>query len=260
MFFLIGTGLRLLDIPYRAIEVCKRAETVYMEDYTSICQEDKEELEEIINKKIISLKREELENDIYNIIETSKTKDIVLLVIGDPLAATTHYSIIHEARVKNVKFEIIHAASIFTAISNTGLYLYKFGKVVSIPFLEKTGGIYPKSICESIEKNKSIGLHTLLLLDLEIDKNKANRYMSPKEAINIIEGAYKEGGLDLDEENDLIICSRVGMEGEEIKVLKIKDIKKIERWNNFPYSIIIPGKMDKNEEEFIKIFKKDLKK
>ena len=67
-------------------------------------------------------------------LEEAKTKKLALLVIGDPLSATTHFEIISECKKRDITYEIIHSVSVLTAVAETGLSLYKFGKTVSIPF------------------------------------------------------------------------------------------------------------------------------
>jgi len=49
------------------------------------------------------------------------------------LTATTHISLIEEAKRCGVKYKIIYNASILDAVAETGLQLYKFGKVTSMP-------------------------------------------------------------------------------------------------------------------------------
>ena len=56
----------------------------------------KSELEKIINRRIINAKRELVESDF--LINEAKKQDIALLIYGDPLSATTHLSLINEAK------------------------------------------------------------------------------------------------------------------------------------------------------------------
>ena len=48
----------------------------------------------------------------------------------------------------------------------TGLQVYKFGEIVSIPFF--TEKWRPTSFYDKIKKNRKIGLHTLCLLDIKV--------------------------------------------------------------------------------------------
>ena len=63
--------------------------------------------------------------------------DVAFLVVGDVFSATTHVDLALRARKADVKVHLIHNASILTAVGDTGLSLYKFGKTASIPFENK---------------------------------------------------------------------------------------------------------------------------
>ena len=133
MLYIIGTGLYYLtDIPLRAIDKLKECEEVYLERYTNLNDISLlPDIEKMIGKEIVLVGREELESDF--IPKRAKMKDVALLVPGDPLSATTHVSLIKECKTLSIKYEMIHASSIFTAVAETGLSLYKFGSTCSIP-------------------------------------------------------------------------------------------------------------------------------
>lgn len=61
-----------------------------------------------------------------------------------------------------VKGQVVHNASILTAVGCCGLQLYNFGETVSIPFWTETWE--PDSFLDKIEANLERGLHTLCLL------------------------------------------------------------------------------------------------
>jgi diphthine synthase len=96
------------------------------------------------------------------ILEQAKTDDVAFLVIGDPLGATTHTDLVLRARQLSIPTQIVHNASIITAVGVTGLQLYSFGETVSIPFW--TESWKPDSFWDKIAQNKQRGLHTLCLL------------------------------------------------------------------------------------------------
>jgi len=91
---------------------------------------------------------------------------VAFLVVGSPLAATTHYDLILRARKRNVTVHIIPNASIMTAVSMCGLQLYSFGQPVSIPLFN--GNWRPGSFIKRILDNMNRNLHTLCLLDLKV--------------------------------------------------------------------------------------------
>ena len=250
MLYLIGTGLSLRDIPFRAIEISKKADRRILESYTSLADELRF-LESLIGKVEIATRRE-IEEGLDEIIRQAASSDIAILVIGDPLAATTHYTIIHEARKQGIRVETIHAGSVFTAITNTGLMLYKFGRTISIPFKDKTE--LPISVYEYIAINKNAGLHSLLLLDLD---PLNNRYMDPYEAISILleleqhekKGVIKQG-------DEIVICSRLGLKEEKIIYISIRDLLEEKPViGKPPYCIVLPGKISEIEKEFLEYYR-----
>ena len=133
MLNICSIGLSKDNISDTIKDIVKKADLVYLENYTSVYDASPEELEKIFGKKIIVANRELVENS-NEILENAKIKNVTFLVIGDVFAATTHAALFLEAKKQNIPVKIIHNASIFTAIGETGLSLYKFGKTISIPF------------------------------------------------------------------------------------------------------------------------------
>jgi len=98
-------------------------------------------LEKFYKRKIISVWREEVEVTFDKILEKivqNKGKIYSLLVVGDPLCATTHTDIYLRAVKLGIKVHIIHNASIMNAIGCTGLHVYDFGQTVSMCFFTET--------------------------------------------------------------------------------------------------------------------------
>src|SRR3990167_6217603 len=121
------------------------------------------------NRKIIRAHRDLVENKVeQTILHDAKTKKVVFLVIGDIFGATTHVDLVTRAKQENIKVGYIHNTSILTAIGETGLELYKFGKVTSIPF-DNHNVETPYLV---LKNNRETGMHTLFLLDLKPDKNE----------------------------------------------------------------------------------------
>src|SRR3989344_1963727 len=88
---IIGLGLgNEKDITLRGLEAVKKCDIIYLESYTSILQCKVEDLGKLFGKKIILASRELVEADNNEILKNSKTKNVALLVVGDPFSATTH--------------------------------------------------------------------------------------------------------------------------------------------------------------------------
>jgi len=253
MLSLVGLGLwNEKDISFKSLNRAKNADFVYLELYTSKWYGDIKKLEKLINKKIEILERNNLEKKSENIIEKAKKNDVVIFVPGDPLIATTHISLLLEAKKKRIKTEVIHNASIYSAIGECGLHVYKFGATATIPFLEKTGNKIPISTYETIKENKRKGLHTLLLLDVISEKNK---YMTPNEGMQIllrVEDEKKESIFTKDTE--IIVFTRAGSEKPLIIYGQVKDLLN-KNFGNPPYVIIIPGKLHFTEKEYLEFYR-----
>jgi len=234
--FLIGIGLEENDISLKAVNSLKMCNKIYLESYTSIGI-SKGYLERLLNKKIESKDREFFENESKKIIQEAKKENIAILIQGDCLSATTHLSILQEAKENKVKAEIIHGISVFTAVGETGLSLYNFGKTTSIPFSYKN----IRTPYEAIKSNLEKEMHTLVLLDLN---PKENKFLTTSESLKYLVS------LGLDKEKKAVICSKLGTKVKEIKYGKIKDLINT-KLKDFPQCIIIPGKMHFMEEDFL---------
>jgi len=249
MLNLIGLGLwNEEDVSLKGLNNAKNADFVYLEIYTSKWHGNIKKLEKLVNKKIEILERSDLEEKSENIIEKAKKEDVVILIPGDPLIATTHISLLLEAKKKGIKTEVIHNASIYSAIGECGLHVYKFGTTATIPFPEKTGNKTPISTYETIKENIKKGLHTLLLLDVISEKNK---YMTPNEGMQImlrVEDGKKENVFT--NNTEIIVFARAGSEKSLIIYGQVENLLNKE-FGNPPYVIILPGKLHFTEKEYL---------
>lgn len=237
MLYLIGTGLYYLnDIPLRAVEILKKTDEVFLEQYTNINDISfLTKLEGLINKKIIIIGRDTVESD--ELIERAVQRKIALLVPGDPLFATTHVSLIIEAKKRGVEYKIIHASSILSSIGETGLSPYKFGAVSSIPI--EYENFRPESFFDVIEKNQRNGLHSLVLLEY---KSK-NEFVNLEGAMDRIKRINEKRERKIKTEETIAI-SKLG--SDEQRIQKIKSLK---GELPPPLAIIIPGELSSIEKE-----------
>lgn len=232
MLYLIGLGLNLKGISQEGEEAVQGCDKVYLEGYTVNLPYTKRALEKEIDTEITELNREEVESDF--LIKEAKNYDVALLVYGDPLSATTHISLVDEARKQGIKFKIVHATSIFDAICETGLQRYKYGKTASMP------GFEADSFGAVILENKKIGAHSLILVDIGLPYEKA---------LEKLEKVLDENGLNF---GKILVCSRLGVKDSKIFYsdfggLKGKEVRA-------PFCFIIPGKLHFLEEEYVKYF------
>jgi len=95
-----------------------------------------------------------------------------------------------EARNKGIETRIIHGSSIFSAAPGlSGLQAYKFGKTTTVPFPDDN--FFPHSPYDAIKDNLSLGLHTLVLLDIQAHNN---RFMTVGEALDYLSRVEAERG------------------------------------------------------------------
>jgi len=243
--FVIGLGLGdANDITLKGLELAKKADKVYLESYTSVMNTPVAELEKLIGKKIILANREMVEQKPeQTILQTAADGDAALLVIGDPLVATTHQDIIQRATKLKVKVQVVHNSSVISCVGATGLQAYKFGKTTSLAFGEPADTPY-----NILAENQSIGAHTLFLLDL---KPAENKFMKISDAIDYLWKLELKHGKKIFTKDTLCIgCARLGAKDQIIKAGKAHDIAKLD-FGKEVHCLIVPGKMHFMEEEFI---------
>lgn len=160
--------LRLFDW----LQIVQSADVVYLEAYTSVLEGavvDPERLQNAygLTQPIQVAYRHTVEEEAdVLLVEAARTRTIVLLVVGDPVCATTHTDLLLRCRQKNVPFQTIHNASIMGVAGACGLQLYQFGQTVSIPFFEENWR--PTSFYPKIKYNREGNMHTLCLLDIKV--------------------------------------------------------------------------------------------
>ena len=230
MLSLVGAGISF-DLTLDGLEAVKKADQVFAETYTNPMEKEKlDNLSKKINKEIGLLERSSVESTF--LVDLAKDKDIVLISSGDPLTATTHVTLVMEAREKNIPVKIIHNSSIYSAApARAGLQIYRFGKTASL--VNPRPNYRPTSSLDIIRKNLENDMHSLVLLDTEPEP------MAAKAALEM-----------LSEFETAVVLSRVGMPDEKIEYGKIKELKKRELGRP-PFVIIIPAKLHPVEEEFL---------
>ena len=229
---LIGLGLNANSITAEALQALKSSDKLYLENYTVNFPYPIGELEKSYNVKITELERSKVEDE--SILNEAESQNISLLVYGDALSATTHIQLILACKKQKVPYKIFHNASIMTAVAETGLQLYKFGKTASMPnWAEHTNK--PTSFANYIKQNQSIKAHTLILTDIGLEIEQAITQL-------------QESTKDLPEK--IIAISNAGTPNQKIFYdtpdnLKNKKVK-------MPFALIIPTELHFIEEEAIK--------
>lgn len=269
MLHLIGIGAKKEHITDEMLKAIKSSDKIFLEYYTSFYQTPFEELETLFEKKINIADRNLIESQIEEqILKPAKKNDISLLVLGDPLIATTHTDLLLRAKELKVETKIYNNVSIGTFITRTGLQFYKFGKITSIPFFNEK--FMPRTPYLVHLDNHRMGAHSLFLLDLNPSNDVAykgkEKYLKAHHALQFLldipklmleneEIEEKDSGI-IDEETPALICSRLGFDEEEIIYDSLGALIKIDKTRNLkePICVIIPGDMHEMEEKFINQF------
>ena len=163
---LIGMGPgRLSGMSLEALEAAKAADVRRYEAYTALWpQAELDALEDAVGS-IEKVMRPEVEQPDV-LFELARTSLVALLVVGDPLQATTHVDLQLQATEAGIECHVFHGVSITTLVTGAiGLSNYKFGRQTTLTY--PYGGWVATSPLEVIAANMHQNLHTLALLDLD---------------------------------------------------------------------------------------------
>lgn len=283
VFYLIGLGLGdAKDISLRGMEIVKQCDEVYLETYTSVLcgQSSAAHLSEFYGRPVLEADRQLVELRLEQCVsEGGATRDLALLVVGDPLSATTHQELVLHARQSGVTCRVLHNASVLTAVARCGLQLYRCGETVSLPFWTDTWR--PRSFLDKIEANLSRGLHTLCLLDIRVhevtqeclargrsDQYEPPRFMTAVEAASQLLQALSdrlsadgptpdtkvvsEGRLTPNTE--VVALARLGSEEERVVSATLAEMEHVDMGPPL-HSLIVVGDTHPLEQQFLQLLR-----
>jgi diphthine synthase len=163
---LVGMGLgRLEGMTHEALQAGAAADHRRYEAYTALWPEAELVRLEAQIGAIQRVMRPEVEEP-DELLALAKTSLVALLVVGDPLQATTHVDLQLRAMEAGVECRVFHGLSITTLVTGAvGLSNYKFGRQTT--FTYPYGGWVATSPLEVVAVNWGQNLHTLALLDLD---------------------------------------------------------------------------------------------
>ena len=244
-------GLGLFDeegLTLKGLRAAREADVIFAELYTSHMPGlSLERLEELVGKPIRLVDRAVLEDqDAEPLIEEAlKGRDVVLLVPGDPMIATTHVAIRVRAERLGVRTRVIHGPSIISAIPGlTGLQSYRFGRSVTITYPE--GGQLSEAPYRTVEENRARDLHTLCLLDARAEEG---RFMTVREGLSIMLELEEELGRGVVGPDTLAIgVARAGSEEPEVRADRVGALMEHD-FGPPPHSIVFPARLHFMEAE-----------
>ena len=248
--WLIGIGPGDLDhITERAKRVAKGCSKRYLEGYTAILPPIEEKRLEAVVGPWERLMRDRVESP-ENMLDEARVSSVALLVVGDPMQATTHIDLEERCAEEGIGFNVIPGLTATAlAVSLSGLQSYRFGRQVTIPFSD--GEYLPTSPFEMICNNKEAGMHTLALLDLDPTGMglEQPRPMTPREAVDhlVRMNERSEEFNQLVEDWQGLLLSDLGTEEERVVSGKMREISHIE--GGHIHALIIAAEFSGMEEE-----------
>lgn len=268
MLYFIGLGLGdAKDITVKGLEIVRKCTRVYLEAYTSILTVGKEALEEYYGQELLLADRDMVEQEADEILKGADVSDVAFLVVGDPFGATTHSDLVLRAVAAGIPYRVIHNASIMNAVGCCGLQLYSFGETVSIVFWTDTWR--PESFYDKIQKNRSMGMHTLCLLDIKVKEQsmenlmrgrkiyESPRYMtvnqSAEQLLEIVHNRREKGEeLALTEDTICVGLARVGADDQAIYTGTLRQLVSCDLGGPL-HSLIVTGHLHPVELEMLRL-------
>lgn len=250
---LVGMGPgRISSMTIEAKNAAKSADFRRYEAYTALWPADElAKLEEDIGD-IEMVMRPEVESP-TELLDLAKNHLVALLIVGDPLQATTHVDIQLQALEAGINCIVFHGISITTLVTGAvGLSNYRFGRQTTITY--PYGGWVATSPLEVIAVNFFQNQHTLALLDLDptgagtgkqipmqpgdayvsldLMKEKLSSNISDMPEDNTIDSmkklAFKEF-IDKDLDSiKVVLCADMGTKDEKITYTTVGDLKNLD--------------------------------
>lgn len=251
---LVFIGLGLQDekgLSLRGQEEAKSCNYLYAEFYTSAMPGlSIEGLSRLVEKDVQLLSRKDVEErPEQNILLKSRTSKVGFLVPGDPMVATTHVDLRIRAQKAGIKTRIIHASSVASAAAGvTGLQSYKFGRTVTIPVSAEHE--LPKSTITHIKANFAADLHTLVLLEIDVENN---RHITIPQALKALISDQSKMGSIVGPQTLVVGVARLESPDMVVKAGAIADLMKTD-FGEPPYAMIIPSRLHFVEAEALVLF------
>lgn len=247
----VGLGLYdEKDISLKGLDEIKSCDKVYAEFYTAkLVGTTIKKIEKTIGKPVEVLSRDETEKG-DKILDSAKNKKVVFLTCGDPMTATTHVDLRLRAANNGIETKVVHGSSVATAVPGLlGLQNYKFGRTTTLVFPEKN--YFPTSPYDVIRDNRKTGLHTLVLLDIQADKNRLMTANEGLELLSEMEKKHKEKILS----DDSVVCvvARAGSDNPIVAANSVAFLKKMD-FGPPLHTIVVPGNLHFMEIESLTRF------
>jgi diphthine synthase len=250
---LIFIGLGLHDeygLSLRGLTEAKGCDVLFAEFYSSRMPGLKmSELERLVGRKVQVLSRREVEEDAERLIlSKAKNERVGFLVPGDPLVATTHVDLRLRALRVGISSRVIHAASVLSAVAGvTGLQSYKFGRTTTIPISYE--GEFPKSVVQFIASNLAVGLHSLVLLEIDVENDQ---FVSVPTALKLLWSTSESMGARVSGDTLVVGVARIESDDMRIFAGRLSDVMRAD-FGSPPHVLIFPGALHFVEAEALRL-------
>ena len=222
--WLIGLGPGdLQQMTVAALDAARSADYRFLEGYTALLPPD-----EVVNLEGLighwELRMRSAVEDPQDLLALALTSKVALLVVGDPLQATTHVDLQIRCEEMGLPCHVEHGVSITTIVTGAaGLQSYRFGRQCT--FAYPYGDYLPTSPLEIILANRERDLHTLALLDLDPTGMGEGEQspMTPKIAVDVLRKMAEQLEVDV-EDWALVLCSDMGTDDSRISVGTLDEI------------------------------------
>lgn len=166
-----------------------------------------------------------------------------------------------------IKVEVVHNASIVSAVGCCGLQVYRFGEIISVPFF--TEKWRPDSFYDKILSNRKSGLHTLVLVDIKVkERSEENlirnknifeppRFMTIKECVNqLLEVEQKREGGAYSPATKCFGLARVGFKDQLVRSGEMKSFLEFDMGPPLHSFVICAENLHSMEKEMYDHFSK----
>jgi diphthine synthase len=248
MLWFVGIGINgYRGLSIAALDVLRKCDIVYIERFTGVLTEvDLEGLNSLLEMHTKPVQRWFVE-DGRDLLEAARTKDVALVTYGDPLIATTYSELRSRATKNSIKTAILHSASgIASIIGESGLHVYKFGRMVTM-MSELHSAV---TVYNTIFQNLLAGSHTLILTEYNHnDESKEPFFLDPSSVFKMLLDAERVHKHEIfSDDTFAVVASRVGMQDQKITSGKVKSLLKVE-FGIGPHSVIITGALHFTETQ-----------
>ena len=248
MLWLVGSGINgYRGLSLAALDVLKRCDVVYVERFTSaLSDSDLKGMDSLLGKQVKPVQRWFVE-DGREILEAARSKEVALVTYGDPLIATTHSELRARAAKNSVKTGVLHSASgIASIIGETGLHVYKFGRMVTM-MSEPQSAI---SVYNTVFDNLLAGNHTLILTEYRLDgSRKEPFFLDPSSVLKMLLEVERDQRHQIfSDDTFAVVASRVGMDDQKLVSGRVRSLVQA-GFGAGPHSVIITGALHFTEAD-----------